>query len=260
MGAYLGALWDCRYFWLSLVKIDLRARYRGSVLGLGWSLLHPIAMTIILCTVFSAVFGMGLRYYAPYLMAGLAFWQFLVNVSLLGAQCFFQGEAYIRQYPAPLAIYPLRTMLANGFHFLLAFALVLLLAWSVRGFNSFWPLLSLLPTMLLLALFGWALATLFGLATVRFRDTHYLGELGFQTLFYLTPIMYEPDILIKRGLGVLMQANPMVPFLSLLRQPILHSQAPDLSTYAAATLVTLAAVGAAGLLLWREERRLIFHL
>jgi ABC-type polysaccharide/polyol phosphate export permease len=193
-------------------------------------------------------------------MAGLAFWQFLVNVSLLGAQCFFQGEAYIRQYPAPLAIYPLRTMLANGFHFLLAFVLVILLAGTVRGFASFWPLLTLLPTGLLLALYGWALATLFGLATVRFRDTHYLGELGFQTLFYLTPIIYKPDILINRGLGVLMHANPMVPFLTLLRQPILDSQVPDLATYTAATLVTLAAVGAAGLLLRREERRLIFHL
>ena len=115
-------------------------------------------------------------------------------------------------------------------------------------------------TVLMLALFGWAMATLFGLVTVRFRDTHYLGELGFQALFYLTPVIYEPEILIQRGLGFLMQANPLVPFLTLLRQPILHSRAPDLSTYAAATLVTLVAAGAAGLLLWHEERRLIFHL
>src|SRR5262249_18391644 len=56
MQAYLGAIWRCRYFWLSLVRMDLRHRYRGSVLGLGWSLLHPIAMTAILCTVFHHLF------------------------------------------------------------------------------------------------------------------------------------------------------------------------------------------------------------
>jgi ABC-type polysaccharide/polyol phosphate export permease len=260
MVAYLGSVWGCRYFWLSLVWMDLRARYRGSVLGLGWSLLHPIALTAILCTVFSAVFHMRLPEYAPFLMAGLTCWQFLVNVSLLGSQCFFQGEAYIRQHPAPLAIYPLRTMLANGFHFLLGFALVILLAAGLRGFDRLWPLLTLLPTAVLLGLFGWSLATLFGLITVRFRDAHYLTELGFQGLFYLTPVMYKPDMLTGRGLGVLMRVNPVVPFLTLLRQPILDSQAPALSTYAAALGIALTAAGAAGLLLRLEERRLIFHL
>ena len=57
MQAYLAAIWNCRFFWLSLVKIDLRSRYRGSVLGICWSLLHPIAMTAILCVVFQVAFN-----------------------------------------------------------------------------------------------------------------------------------------------------------------------------------------------------------
>ena len=48
MGSYLAAVWRCRYFWLSLVKMDLRTRYRRSVLGMGWSLLQPIAIAVIL--------------------------------------------------------------------------------------------------------------------------------------------------------------------------------------------------------------------
>src|SRR5262249_36214672 len=157
---------QCRYFWLSLVRIDLRARYRGSVLGIGWSLLHPIAMTAILCTVFSAIFKQDIHYFAPYLMAGLTFWAYLVNVSLVGRQCFFQGECYIRQYPAPMAIYPLRTMLGSGFHFGLSLLLVLGLTWLCLELPGPLALLSLLPTVALLLVFGWSLALLFGLATV----------------------------------------------------------------------------------------------
>ena len=41
MVSYVRAVWKCRYFWLALVRMDLRTRYRGSVLGLGWSLLQP---------------------------------------------------------------------------------------------------------------------------------------------------------------------------------------------------------------------------
>ena len=260
MYAYLGAVWSYRHFWLALVKMDLRTRYRGSVLGIGWSLLHPIAMTAIICTVFSTIFNADIRSYAPFLMAGLTLWNYVLGVSLSGSQCFFQAEAYIRQYPAPMAIYPLRTTLGAAFHFSLSLLLVVLLAAVLRGTPQPLALLSLLPTVLLLLLLGWALATVFGLVTVRFRDTHHLSELAFQSLFYLTPVIYEPEMLTRRGLGLLLHVNPVVPFLRLLRDPILEGRVPALHTYGAAGLTVLAALAAAAVLLWREERQLIFHL
>jgi ABC-type polysaccharide/polyol phosphate export permease len=279
MVAYLETMWGCRYFWLSLVKMDLRTRYRGSVLGLGWSLLQPIAMTAILCTVFSKIFKQDVATYAPFLMSGLTFWSFLVTTSIQGTHCFFQGECYIRQYPAPMAIYPLRTLLGAAFHFFLALLLVIGLKYlfcipsvlcssasgpeavgMLSGWASPWPLLSLGPTVLLLLLFGWSLAVLFGLATVRFRDTHHLSEVCFQGLFYLTPVMYPPEQLTSRGLSFLIDYNPLVPFLELLRRPILDDAFPSLTTFGAATLITLAVAGLAALALWKEERQLIFHL
>jgi ABC-type polysaccharide/polyol phosphate export permease len=260
MLGYLAAVWKCRYFWLSLVRMDLRARYRGSVLGLGWSLLHPLAMTAIICTAFGTLFNADLAFYAPFLMSGLTCWLFLLNVSQTGAVCFFTGEAYIRQYPAPLAIYPLRTMLAAAFHFVLALAMVLALTVIVRGLSSPLALLSLLPTLVLLLAFGWSLATVFGLLTVRFRDTHHLTDIGFQTLFYLTPVIYETKLLRERGLDFLININPVVPFLELLRLPIVHGEWPGLDVYAAATLIASLSVGLASALLHHEERRLIFLL
>ena len=118
---YLARIWNCRYFWLSLVKIDLRARYRRSILGVGWSLLRPIFMTIILCVVFMRLFRRpDIWSYAPYLLSGLCCWDYVVTATKQGCQCFFAGESYIRQHPAPLAIFPLRVALAETFHFLVA--------------------------------------------------------------------------------------------------------------------------------------------
>src|SRR5438067_3036889 len=104
MGAYCKAIWRCRYFWLSLVRMDLRSRYRGSVLGLGWSLLHPIAMTVIFTCVFSGLFKENWHEYAVYVLTGMACWTFLLTTTLNGCMSFSQGEAYIRQFPAPMAI------------------------------------------------------------------------------------------------------------------------------------------------------------
>ena len=113
------------YFWSSLVRIDLRGRHRRSVLGIGWSLLHPILMTAVLCAVFCPMFKADYRQFAPFLLAGLAFWNFLTSTALQGCHCFFQGESFIRQQAAPLAIYPLRTVLGTGIHGLAALTVVL---------------------------------------------------------------------------------------------------------------------------------------
>ena len=90
MTAYVTELWRLRHFWMALVQNDLRNRYRRSLLGLGWSLLQPIAMTVVLCTVFAGVFGVTLKEYAPYLLSGLTFWGFISTAAISGCQSFFQ--------------------------------------------------------------------------------------------------------------------------------------------------------------------------
>src|SRR5688572_26228200 len=115
MLAYLAAVWKYRYFWLSLVRMDLRTRYRGSMLGIAWSLVHPLAMTGILCVAFGRLLNVDLRFYAPSLMVGLTFWSYLVSSAIGGGNSFFIAETYIRQRPTPLAMCPLRTVLGTAF-------------------------------------------------------------------------------------------------------------------------------------------------
>src|SRR5947209_6351476 len=134
MVEYLRSIWRCRFFWFNLVRMDLRTRYRRSVLGMGWSLLHPIAMTAIFCVVFQTLMmpEEGVAVYAPYLLAGLATWNFIMSSTMQGCYCFFLGESYIRQYPAPMAIYPLRTALGAFIHFLIALSVVVVMVCVIR--------------------------------------------------------------------------------------------------------------------------------
>jgi lipopolysaccharide transport system permease protein len=260
MVSYLQSIWRCRYFWLSLVKIDLRTRYRRSLLGIGWSLLHPIAMTAILCLVFHRIFHVPLRDYAPSLMVGLAFWNFFQSSTLLGCQCFFLGEPYIRQYPSPLAIYPLRTALGTGIHFVLALLVAIALAWSMVGVHNPLALISLVPSFVLLFLLVWGMALLAGIANVLFQDCEHLAAVGFQILFYATPIIYTDDALRANNLLWLMHYNPLVAFLRLLREPIVHGQFPPAHAYATAGATALLIATAASLLLYRLNRKFIFYL
>lgn len=260
MSGYLQAVWRCRYFWLALVRMDLRTRYRRSFLGMGWSLLHPIAMTAILCTMFHQVLGLPVKQYAPYVLAGLACWNYVLGTALQGCQCFYQGEAYIRQYPAPLAIYPLRTALGLAVHLVLALGVVLCFAWFCNGLGNAAALLGLLPAVALLLVLGWSLAVLGGFANVRFTDTQHIAEVGFQFMFYATPIIYTEDLLRGHQMAWLLSWNPFVPILRLVRDPILNGHVASAGTFAASAAIVATLAAAAGWTLARSQRTLIFHL
>lgn len=263
MGNYLAAIWRCRYFWLSLVKNDLRTRYRRSVLGMGWSLLHPICMTAILTAVFYKMFNQEeqpITEYAPYVLAGLAAWNYILTVVNHGCHCFFIGESYIRQYPAPLAIYPLRTALGGTVHFLLALLVVVLFSWCLNHFQGVPALASLVPTILLLFIFAWSAAVLAGVANVYFQDTQHLTEVGFQMLFYATPLIYYEKLLQDNKLGWFLSLNPLLPLLRLVRLPILKGEVPSLNDFGVAAVIVVVTLLAAGWTLSRLQRRLIFYL
>jgi lipopolysaccharide transport system permease protein len=257
---YLSGIWKYRYFWMSLVRMDLRTRYRRSLLGLGWSLLQPLIMASILCLVFQNFMKMRVTDYVPHLLTGLVCWNFILNCALQGCQCFFLGESYIRQCPLPLAIYPLRTAIGALFHYCMGLVVLVVVCTWLRGAPDPAALFSLVPTGLLLFAFGWSLAVLGGAANVYFQDTQHLAEVGFQILFYMTPIIYPLELLAEQEIGWLLQWNPVVAFLTLVRQPLMYGALPTDGQYLYALGITAAAAALAAGLLGRLQKKLIFHL
>ncbi|OAI39746.1 hypothetical protein AYO40_05490 [Planctomycetaceae bacterium SCGC AG-212-D15] len=258
---YPRRMWRLRYFCLSLVQKDLRARYRNSMLGIGWSLLRPMAMTAVLCAVFSTVFHTSVAEYIPFLLIGLTTWQFFVECTSVGCNSYFQAAAYMRQAPIPLAVFPLRTVLAAGVHNLIALAVGLVFTGLFRGFPSGVALLYLLPALVLCACLGWALAILCGVANTHFTDIQQLLEIGIQILFYLTPVLYPPESLQDRHhLAFLLRWNPMSHLLAVVRTPILNGVAASMEDYLIAVGFTLLTAGLAWLALRKLERRLVFWI
>lgn len=269
MISHLTAIWRFRHFLTALVRLDLRLRYRRSVLGIGWSLLYPIAMTAVYVMVFGTILGDGdIPNYAPRLLLGMAIWSFFRDATVSGCRALIANEAYIRQCPLPYGIYPLRTILGQSIHSAIALAVAMVVVvlfksnWSASvvytaPFTVFW---SVIPAVLLGILLAWALATIFAFANVYFQDTQHILEIGAQLLFFLTPIMYKREVLEKRGLGFLIDLNPVNLFLDLIRDPLLTGHPPTLSLYltAAATTAVFTAL-AAGTIAWLQKR-VIFHL
>lgn len=264
MRGQLATIWRYRYFWMSLVSMDLRTRYRRSVLGIGWSLMNPLLMTVVLCIVFRTWFhNPDWRSFGPYVLAGLTLFEFVRSSCFNGCQTFFRNESYIRQCPLPLAIYTLRTMLGGAVHYLFALAVVvtsILILLPQQWLSVLQVVWVLVPGLLLLLVFCWSCSALAAFLTVYFQDTQQIFEVLFQVFFFLTPIMYPASMIVDHGLGMLLDINPVAAFLDLIREPLLTGAIPSGWAYAkAGIMVTLfggLAVGAFAKL----EKRLIFHL
>lgn len=247
-----------------MVRMDLKTRYRRSVLGVGWSLMNPIMMTIVFCVVFGAWFSRGdWRSYGPYFLAGLTLFSFVRDSAWSGCYTFFKNENYIRQCPLPLTIYTLRTVLGAAIHFgisllvTLAAVLILMPEQALRLLSILWILI---PAVVMLFMFCWSISILAAYMTVFFHDTVQLTEVTFQILFFLTPIMYPAEMIRDRGLSILLQINPIVVFLEMIREPMLTGEVPTVWVYQKASIIVVTAGSMAiGTIAWLQKR-MIFHL
>lgn len=243
--------------------MDLMTRYRKSVLGIAWSLLHPLSMTAIFCLVFAGMMGKDGEWapYAQQTLAGMAVYGFLRDSTLQGTQSLIRHESYIRQCPLPFGIYSLRTMLSNAVHFLISLVvlivMIVVLQQSGRVLGDIWMVL---PMILVAVVFAWAVAAVAGFATVYFHDVSHLLEIAAQLLFFLTPIMYGRKLLDDRGLGWLSDWNPAAAFIETFRKPLIEGQLADPQAYLLTVGSTVVAVGLACLTIGKLSKRVIFQM
>lgn len=272
MLTHLRAVWTFRHFWLSLVRMDLRTRYRRSVLGIGWSVLHPVLMSAVI------VMGLGglLRgggadmpptVFGAFLLPGLCAWDFLRNSTVFGGHALVMNEAYIRQCPLPYGIYSLRTVMGTGVHFvitlLVSVALVSLLfglgegskSWATP-FQSAWCLPG---SVAILFVFCWGTATMMAFAAAYFPDTQHLAEVTATMLFFLTPVMI-PEARLPEFMRDVAPYNPFVVFLELVRTPLFDGVPPPRESWAQAAALAAASFAGGSLTIRALQKKVIFQL
>lgn len=194
----------------TLVSRELKARYRGSVLGYFWSLVNPLLLLLIYTFVFSVVlpgFRGDLEPYALFLFCGLLPWTWFSSALLESSNALIVNGNLIKKVLFPAEILPIVSVLANLFHFMFALPiLALFLVFYARPLG--WHDLIWFPFLLLVQLvltLGLALAL--SALTVHFRDLKDLLSNLLTLWFFATPILYPMSMLPPLG-KFFMDFNP----------------------------------------------------
>jgi ABC-type polysaccharide/polyol phosphate export permease len=176
----------------SLVGRELKARYRGSVLGFVWSFVNPLLLLLTYGLVFTVMLPVrrspGMEPYFLFLFCGILPWTWFNSSVLESSGVLIAGSNLIKKVLFPAEVLPVVTVLANLVHFLLG--LPILLAFLL-AYGRLTPSLLLLPLPLVVQLvFTLGLALFVSALTVHFRDlANILGHV-LHLWFFASPILY----------------------------------------------------------------------
>jgi ABC-type polysaccharide/polyol phosphate export permease len=233
----------------NLTLRELRGKYRRSALGWTWSLLNPLATTVMYTFVFAVVLDAqgpvgepsGLHVYAFFLLAGLLPWTFFVTGTTQAMAAVVANGGLVKKVWFPREVLVHSTVLAATVSLLIELGLLSVILVAFGNMVVPWiPVLLVLVA--LLALFTIGLALALAACNVYFRDLTYLWGIVSQLWFFATPIIY-PATLLPASLQWLPRINPMYAFVSAFRDVLYDLRFPTALTWAKILLTVAVSLG-----------------
>lgn len=225
---YFFRLYKLRYFIIHLVKIDLKNKFRRSKLGLIWTFLSPLLLTLIMASVFSVAFHSDIATYAPYILTGILFWDVVSSAFQAGGYSIIGNDCFIRQCDHPITMYTLKSAIVYIITFCIA--IISLLCWLVfvNPMGILTGMLWLLPAVVIYFLIAWAGTTIAGYTCAKYRDYPMMVPLIMQVFWYLSPVFFqEEQFQSNEVLYAWFNINPITHLLNLIRKPFLNCACPS---------------------------------
>jgi lipopolysaccharide transport system permease protein len=216
----------------NLFRRDFQARYKGSALGIVWSLANPLLLMGIYVLVFSLLWRVTdeIAHYPLYLLTGLAPWIFFSTSLTVAARSMLDNANLIRKTRFPRQLVPLSAVATQlvTFTVMLAVLLVLNTALIPEVRDTAWLAI---PLAALFVCFVGGLAIAVAAANVLFRDVEHLVGSLLLPWFFLTPILYSFDQIDafdehERLVTVLRWVNPVTPPIEAIRAPLWEGRLP----------------------------------
>ncbi len=234
MTVYLD-LYRYRELFANLFRRDFQAKYKGSVLGIVWSLVNPLVLLGVYLLVFGLIFtGQTITHYPIYLLAGLASWIFFAVSMQSAARSMVDSAELIKKvrFPRQLVAFSMVATQAVTYAVMLAILVVLSVVFVPEARTTFWVAI---PLAAVFVGFVAGLALLFACLNVLYRDIEHVLAAALLPWFFLTPILWHVASLPASAqrhhllLDVLRYGNPVAPPIYAIRDALWSGHLPRLA-------------------------------
>lgn len=226
---HLREIYDYRQMIFSLVRKELRGRYKGSALGFLWTFINPLLQLCVYTFVFSIVMPNNIDKFYLYLFVGLIPWLFFSGSLTGGAACIINQKDMVKKIYFPREVMPIAYVTSNFVNMLLCFIVIFAVV-IVTGVGINPIAICYLPVIMVveyIMCLGGAMLT--SALTVYFRDLEYILGIVTMAWMYFTPVVYSIDM-VPENLRPFMNLNPMTPVIVVYRDVLYSKQVPHIST------------------------------
>ena len=226
---FFAELWQYREMILSLVKRDLKSRYKGSILGFFWMFLNPLLQLMVYTIVFSTIMRMNIEKFYLFMFVALVPWLFFSTCLSAGTTVVFSQQDMVKKIYFPREVLPIAFTLSQFVNMLLSF-LVIFIVVIFSGIDiSLINFLYLPVVMLIEFILALGITFLVSALTVYFRDLEHILGIVSMAWMYLTPVIYPVDMVPDQFIK-LFYLNPMTTVVIAYRDILYYGQAPRIST------------------------------
>lgn len=223
---YLQDFWRYRYLIYHLISRDFKLKYRRSVLGVVWSVLNPLLMSLVMYLVFSSVFagmrGTGIENFAVFLLIGQLLFTLFREATTNAMASVLQSAPLLRKVYIPKYIFPLEKVCFSLVNCVFSLAaLVILMIFT--GTPFYWTALLAFYPLLTLFVFSLGAGLFLAMATVFFRDVMHMWEVFCTALMYFSAIFYDPDQM-SGFVQKLIRFNPLYWYITAFRRTVLDGE------------------------------------
>lgn len=238
-------LYQYREMIVSMVRKDLRSRYKGSVLGFAWTFINPLLQLVVYYFVFKMLMKSNLENFHLYLFVGLIPWIFFSASLTGGAVSIISQKDLVKKIYFPREIIPISYVTSCFVNMLLSFIVVIAVALASGVVPTFAGILCLPLIMIVEYMLALGMALIVSSLTVYLRDLEHILGIVTMAWQFATPICYE-ESLIPDWLMPYYSLNPMTPVVRAYRSILYDPSVPDLGSLSMSVLfgVSFLIVGA----------------
>jgi ABC-type polysaccharide/polyol phosphate export permease len=223
---------DTRHF-IELIRVlvsrNLKVRYRGSILGIYWSLLNPLIMTALYTAIFGATFANyydnSITNYVLAALTGLIVINFFSGSTSQALSSVVGNGALLNKIRLPVGVFPLSMIVANIFQFMMGAFPLLAIVTLIKS-HSLISVVAILLPFIALVFFCIGVGFFISALYVFFRDLPYFYELVVFVLWISSPVFYPAEI-VSPAIKPFLRINPLSGIIESLRQITLSGDLPD---------------------------------
>ena len=246
------------FMFTELTKRDFKLKYKGTFLGMFWSMLSPLLQLLVMRLVFTQFFGRNTPFYSTYLFSGLIVFNYYTESTNGSINALSANKGIIQKIRVSKYLFLLSRNVSSVINFGIIIPIYLVFA-AIDGVHFTWCYFALLFPILVLPFFCIGVGMILSALQVFFKDTKYLYSIFIILLRYMSAIFYNINTIAESTQRYFLM-NPVYVFIKYFRLIVIENTIPSLSYHLLILLYTTLALLIGGLVYKKFNRKFAYYL